>query len=91
MPTYRNKTGEVLGKPGNVMFQPGETKAVARIYDDDPRLQKISDEPFYNPIIKVDTIEFTEQNNNKEINIDYSSVPVVVIQKIRGTINENRY
>jgi hypothetical protein len=85
MPTYRNKTGEVLGKPGSVMFHPGETKAVARIYDDDDRLQKISDEPYYNPIIKVDTIEFTGPDINQEIIIDYTSVPVVVIQKIRGT------
>ncbi|MBC8427457.1 MAG: hypothetical protein H8D97_01055 [Proteobacteria bacterium] len=84
MPTYRNKTGEVLGKPGGVSFMPGETKAVTRIYDDDLRLVKISDEPFYNPIIKVDNIEFNGENDNKEIEIDYTGVPVIVIQKLRS-------
>jgi len=84
MPTYRNKTGEVLGKQGGVSFQPGETKAVSRIYDEDPRLIKISDEPFYNPIIKVDDINFADQSDTQEIDIDYTKVPVVVIQKIRS-------
>jgi hypothetical protein len=85
MPTYRNKTGEVLGKPGSVTFMPGETKAVSRIYDDDIRLVKISDEPFYNPVLKVDNVDFAAENDNKEIEVDYTGVPVVVIQKLRGT------
>lgn len=83
MPTYRNKTTEILGKHG-VTFLPGEVKEVSRIYDDDDRLTKISDEPFYNPIIKVDNIEFSGENDNKEIEINYAGVPVVVIQKIKG-------
>ncbi len=85
MPTYRNKGTTILGKPGGVSFLPGEIKAVSRIYDDDPLLIKISDEPFYNPIIKVEEVNFAAENDNKEVTINYSSVPVAVIQKIRGT------
>ena len=83
MPTYRNRTGEVLGKPGGVTFGAHETKEVARIYDDDERLIKISDEPYYNPIIKVEEIVFSGAGNNQEITIDYTKVPVIVIQKLR--------
>ncbi len=84
MPTYRNTSTTILGKPGGVSFMPGEIKAVSRIYDDDPLLKRVSDEPFYNPIIKVDNIEFSGPNDNKEIEVDYTGVPVVVIQKLRG-------
>lgn len=85
MPTYRNTSTELIGKPGGITFSPGEVKEVYKIFDDDIRLLKISDEPYYNPIVKIDDLVFTAANDNKEINIDYTKISVVIIQKIKST------
>ncbi len=83
MPRYRNTSGEIIGKSGGIAFLPNEEKDVYRIFDDDPRLLKISDAPYYNPIIKVDNVIFSGANDNKEIIVNYKSVPIVIIQSVK--------
>ena len=85
MPTYRNISGDTIGK-GGYLFLPNQTLQVNRLFDDDSRLIRISDGPFYNPIIGVNKVDFS-----KSVSISTINDPTIALTNQDAFLNTKFY
>jgi hypothetical protein len=82
LPTYVNTSNVILNKY-NVNFPPNQEIQTIFIFDDDSRLYKVNDQPYYNPISSSTNITFTGAST-KTITIDHTISTYIQIYNVKS-------
>jgi hypothetical protein len=83
MPTYKNTSNIPITKLSTT-FLPGKAIQTYYIFDDDPNLQKVSEAPYFNPVILCTDITFTSNQTNT-VTLDISTPAYVQIYNVIGS------
>lgn len=83
MPTYNNQSSDIIYIRG-ITIKPNQTGIeTPYMLDMDSRLKRVSDEPFYNPLVDIHQVEFASAEE-QVIDIDQQTTRIVQIYKIKN-------
>jgi hypothetical protein len=85
MPTYKNETTELVATEG-IRFEPGQMHMTTLILTD-PRLTKLSDEPFYNPTAAIHPLVSSGVGDDQEVILDPKTREIRVWKVLGATVN----